>query len=259
MADPRIPFPRSIFRDVVAREMTQILEITHHISQAQTQTDIQHILHLMRQLLPSEGLVAVRGPLLLTHPDADQSSPTIINHSYPIEWLKIYAERNYTHYDPVIQTWTQTAQPFTWQNLIRKNMTPKTQEVMEEAKHYGICNGIISGQMDREQNKAAFIASIGGSHSDVLRYSGITDYLSRAVADLLLTYDSIGQRHPNLSTREQEVLAWIKEGYTSREIAHQLHITERTVRFHVERLLNKLHAKTRAQAIEKYYASAQAS
>ncbi|MDH4187622.1 MAG: LuxR family transcriptional regulator [Nitrospira sp.] len=259
MADPRAPFPRSIFRDVAAREMTQILEVLHHISHARTQSDIQRILHLMHQLLPSDRLVAVTGPLLLppTHPD--QTAPTIINHSYPTEWLRIYSERHYTHYDPVIQTWAQTGRTFPWQNLIQNNMNSKTQEVMEEARHYGIRNGIIGGRIDRKQHAAAFIACTGGSHRDVIHYSAITDYLSQELATVLLTYNQTEQKHPNLSEREQEVLSWIKDGYTSRQIALQLHISERTVRFHVERLLSKLHAKTRAQAIEKYYASTNAS
>ena len=34
----------------------------------------------------------------------------------------------------------------------QKNMNSKTKEVMEETRHYGICHGIIGGQMDRGQN-----------------------------------------------------------------------------------------------------------
>jgi len=239
--------------------MTQILEIIHHISHAQTETDLRRILCLTQQLIPCDKIVAATGSLPITNSLSSTTGPVVTNLSYPIDWLNLYAKRHYAKHDPVIQTWIQTEQTFTWQHAIQKNMPPQTQEVLEEARHYGICNGIISGKIDHIQKTAAFVAYAGGSHRDTLRYSGIIDYLSRQIATLLLRIHPSTSHKPNLSEREQEVIAWIKEGLTSKEIAAQLHISERTVRFHVQRLLSKLHAKTRAQAIENYYANSHAS
>ncbi|HEX7149996.1 MAG TPA: response regulator transcription factor [Thermoanaerobaculia bacterium] len=54
---------------------------------------------------------------------------------------------------------------------------------------------------------------------------------------------------PRLSAREREVLALITRGQSNKEIAHALGITERTVKFHVTAILNKLGAENRAQAV----------
>ena len=52
-----------------------------------------------------------------------------------------------------------------------------------------------------------------------------------------------------VTPRELEVLALIADGYSTREIARDLWITEETVRTHVRRLLNRLDARTRAHAV----------
>jgi len=54
---------------------------------------------------------------------------------------------------------------------------------------------------------------------------------------------------PRLTKREREVVRAIAEGKSNKEIAAKLRITERTVKFHVTALLNKLGAENRAQAV----------
>jgi DNA-binding CsgD family transcriptional regulator len=58
-----------------------------------------------------------------------------------------------------------------------------------------------------------------------------------------------GVDEPRVSRREVEVLQLIAEGQSTREIARRLWITEETVKTHVRRLLDKLGARTRAQAV----------
>ncbi|MDJ0757645.1 MAG: response regulator transcription factor [Ardenticatenaceae bacterium] len=52
-----------------------------------------------------------------------------------------------------------------------------------------------------------------------------------------------------LSTREQEVLGKLALGLQNKEIAAQLQITERTVKFHVSSILAKLGAGNRTEAV----------
>ena len=53
----------------------------------------------------------------------------------------------------------------------------------------------------------------------------------------------------SLTARESEVLGWIKAGKNNWEISEILHISERTVKFHVANLCRKLGANTRAHAV----------
>jgi DNA-binding NarL/FixJ family response regulator len=50
-----------------------------------------------------------------------------------------------------------------------------------------------------------------------------------------------------LSPREREVAVLVAEGCTNREIAERLIVSERTAENHVQRLMNRLGARSRTQ------------
>ena len=65
------------------------------------------------------------------------------------------------------------------------------------------------------------------------------------VASRLATRDNFEA----LSPRETELLQVIAEGKSNREIANELFITEGTVKFHINRILTKLSASNRSEAV----------
>jgi DNA-binding NarL/FixJ family response regulator len=54
-----------------------------------------------------------------------------------------------------------------------------------------------------------------------------------------------------LTRREEEVLQLMCLGLRNSDIAHSLHLTENTVEFHVSRLLAKLGARNRVEAVDR--------
>ena len=69
-------------------------------------------------------------------------------------------------------------------------------------------------------------------------------YLPRTALDRLAERTSA----TDLTPRETEVLTCITQGRSNREIAEQLHISEKTVRIHVSAVLEKMGARDRTQA-----------
>jgi DNA-binding NarL/FixJ family response regulator len=53
----------------------------------------------------------------------------------------------------------------------------------------------------------------------------------------------------DLSPREQEILALLSEGFLYKEIADRLNVAYATVRTHIERIYQKLHVRSRSQAV----------
>jgi two-component system, NarL family, response regulator len=74
-------------------------------------------------------------------------------------------------------------------------------------------------------------------------HSGIR-YLPPAVEKTLA-----GRPPDELSTRELEVLRLIAKGFSNRQIANELGITEGTVKWHVNIILSRLHVTDRTQAV----------
>jgi len=54
---------------------------------------------------------------------------------------------------------------------------------------------------------------------------------------------------PRLSARELEVLRLVAAGYSNAMIANRLHLSENTIKGHVETLLTRLNARNRAEAV----------
>lgn len=110
----------------------------------------------------------------------------------------------------------------------------------------------------------------------VVRYADVREDLKRAIqvvaaggfwvsgTQLVRFVDSIlaapgRERRPDanapsyLTRREREVLMAILQGLSNKEIGQRLHISERTVKFHVSHLLSKFKAQRRADLIAKHY------
>jgi DNA-binding NarL/FixJ family response regulator/anti-sigma regulatory factor (Ser/Thr protein kinase) len=74
------------------------------------------------------------------------------------------------------------------------------------------------------------------------------DLASRVLAEFARPGDDAQEEDaPVLTARQQEVLELVAQGLTNKEIAASLHITERTVKYHVSQILERLQLKSRHQ------------
>ncbi|GIW32373.1 MAG: DNA-binding response regulator [Meiothermus sp.] len=127
-------------------------------------------------------------------------------------------------------------------------------------------DGIAATRMLREQRYGGLIALLTTFNEPVLvqqaAYAGADAYWSKelppeALAERLrrlglgLEPRLRAPELPRLTAREQEVLQWMAQGLSTKEIARQMHISPETVKDHLLRLYEKLEARNRVEALER--------
>jgi DNA-binding NarL/FixJ family response regulator len=79
--------------------------------------------------------------------------------------------------------------------------------------------------------------------------AGGGSYLTPRVAARVVAQVKAPRRSGLLTARERQVLRLVARGRSNKQIARDLAITERTIKFHMTSIFNKLGADNRAQAI----------
>jgi DNA-binding NarL/FixJ family response regulator len=133
-----------------------------------------------------------------------------------------------------------------------KPTLPATQFVMltvyEDADH--IYNALVAGATGyllKLTSRAELLSALGDVHRGG---SPMTSNIARKVVQSFKQPPvASGQE---LSPREQEVLELLARGYLYKEIAERLNISGPTVNTYIRRMYEKLHVRSRAQAVAKY-------
>jgi DNA-binding NarL/FixJ family response regulator len=135
-----------------------------------------------------------------------------------------------------------------------KPLLPETQFVMltvyEDADHIlraleAGATGYLLKQTPRTQLIAALREVWAGG-------SPMTSNIARKVVQSFRHGETPAPEDPALSPREQEVLDLLARGYLYKEIADALNISVPTVNTYIRRIYEKLHVRSRAQAVARY-------
>ena len=135
-----------------------------------------------------------------------------------------------------------------------KTLLPETQFVMltvyEDADH--IFNALAagaSGYLLKRTPRAELFAALKDVHAGG---SPMSSNIARKVVQSFQRIGSQLSKEDDLSTREREVLGLLERGYLYKEIADSLQISVLTVNSYIRRIYEKLHVRSRAQAVAKY-------
>ncbi len=145
--------------------------------------------------------------------------------------------------------------PILWANLITEccdKQDAEGLEVMMLAREAGLCDGITLPWYGPNSHVGLISLIKFTSRTEhqwlsaIPFLSWLATHIFEAVARVCLSYTV--PREP-LSQRELEVCQWAAEGKQVSDIAKILGITPRTVTFHLERIVEKLGASSKNQAI----------
>jgi DNA-binding NarL/FixJ family response regulator len=137
-----------------------------------------------------------------------------------------------------------------------KPRLPDTQFVMvtvyEDANHiFNALSAGASGYLLKQTRRNELIDALKDVHAGG---SPMSSQIARKVVQNFYRNETqnAGGETVELSPREREVLELLARGYLYKEIAEMLKISVQTVNTYIRRIYEKLHVRSRAQAVAKY-------
>ena len=110
----------------------------------------------------------------------------------------------------------------------------------------GACGYLLKRSSPAEILEALTAVQTGGAP--------MTSEIARKIVMTFQTPAPLAGDAATLSAREQEILKLLSKGMVSKEIADELSISYHTVRVHTKHIYEKLHVRSRAEAVIKYAA-----
>ncbi len=189
-------------------------------------------------------------------PTQFSESRLVLIDGYPPDWVAHYFEQAFQAVDPVMGYCNRHIVPVEWHKLA---MVPgeASQRMMQEAGDFGLKGGISMPihSPHGELGVLSFATSMPANDAhDATRYAAayvqiMAGYVHEAVRRVAELGDSANSQA--MTAREQECLRWVADGKTSWEIAALLNVSERTVNFHLNNVMQKLGVCSRQHAVGK--------
>jgi len=244
--------PPELISCLSGNEAIKLLELIHRSISCNSESDFIALFPKIQELFAFDFV----GTLLGRH---DDRNGLIIAHgvniSFPDEWLSEYLANNYFHQDVITTETFKTCKPQHW-----SYKTPETEALVPEK--------IMSLNMDigaREAYSHGSHPAAAGQNGSMFCFAGPTmnnDMRTGAILEFVIphlhlafnnlfskTQSKLHSMRVALSSREKEVLDWLKQGKSSWDMSIILSISERTVNYHVYNIMQKLGAINRPQAV----------
>jgi transcriptional regulator EpsA len=170
--------------------------------------------------------------------------------NFPKEYVEAIRRDKAGVMSPIMQQWCREFRP----QLFEPGRVPVDPAWLAIFEQHGLANIAAHGMRDVSSNMASYF--------NFSRVPGPLGPRTATLLELLVPQMHVAllracagmegaSANTTLSTREREVLRWLREGKTNWEISQILGTSENTVKHQVRSLLVKLRVNNRAQAVAK--------
>lgn len=169
--------------------------------------------------------------------------------NYPSEWAQRYQINKYYLDDPVYSFAKNITTPHCWHIDKFTDITNNQKKLLSEGNDFGIKKGTTIPLLPTDKFQG-FLTLIDTNihHPDVLY---ILSNASNIYANRKERIE-LRNKFNSLTDKEMKVLSLKAEGYLSKQISHELSLSDATVLFHLKNIRRKLGFTTTEQAIFKY-------
>jgi len=222
-----------------------ILDLINASLACNDEDSFRSLIGRLNDLIPFEYAICGMSKI---SPDNRISSFQLLNISYPSDWLELYMNNQYHLIDPIVVEHFRNFNLQYWADTYQKH--DRAHEFIATARDFSLKEGYTTGIREQKKNLASIFTLSGQYAQRSARTEFILNtlmpHIHQALRRLTKNFDSTFQP---LTSREKEVLDWLKYGKTSWDVSRILNISERTVNFHCASVVHKLDAVSRSHAV----------
>ena len=223
-----------------------LLELIQKSFLCAKEEDLRNLILDLKTLIPFDHAACLLGRKGM---DKSLSTYDLINVTFPSEWLNLYVIKNFHQIDPIVkENFTSFALQY-WADTYKKYETPK--DFIMTAEDFDLKRGYSYGIKNYRETEGSLFSFAGNSIEYNRRTEIILTHMIPALHQALtsIVTHRTKKQIATLSKREKEILAWVGYGKSTWDISVILGISERTVKFHIRNIMQKLDVVTRAQAV----------
>lgn len=167
----------------------------------------------------------------------------------------VYVWREGFRNDPVVREIPVRDTPFSSEEIYSRPLTKEERDMVNLAHRFGLYHDLTIPVNLPNHIQAMSFFILGKQEERVVHFKSLAEDLEKIallfcmLARPMQSKNSVPGGILELTNREHECLALVARGDTNTEIAAHLHISERTVKYHVSNLLRKFNTGSRAQLI----------
>jgi LuxR family transcriptional regulator, quorum-sensing system regulator BjaR1 len=227
----------------------QLLAIADRCLRISCPDEFTELFELLSALIPIEGASASLADLCSDLSIAKLTPQVQFN--FPAGWRKAYYSMGLVKGDPIALYLFRTDTPIFWCDIRSQVNSDAARRFYRIAAKHGLVNGFSFGVRYPGSGRASFFTFLSKvmtapSERDRLIVSVAMSHLHAALGRI---HFGRTDRSPTLNENELKVLTCVRRGKTNSEIAVQLDLNPRNVKFFVESATKKLNAATRSEAV----------
>jgi DNA-binding CsgD family transcriptional regulator len=233
-------------------ELLQVVKLSHRCLAAESLPDVDAVLTTVGSITAFE-----RSALCSVRDDGGPSLVHFLNHSFGARWSDLYTESGFDRVDPILRHGRTVTGAFRWDDAFDGARSRASATFLDAASDFGLVQGVAFACRSPASPIRTVLSLASRDERSFARtmaiITGIGPHIHEAYVRLRPRAAAAASRGPAivLSPREREILCWTQDGKTYWEIGQIVGISQRTVKYHFERIKTKLDVVTASHAVAK--------
>lgn len=228
------------------RSLSLLNFVTNCVNAYSVHDDITQILTELNSILPFESAAIVIDTELNFTLKAEQQ---VVTYKTNLEWFELYFKNQYYKVDPILKAVSNNSTAVYWPDVY-STAPPQSLEFIKISTQYIGDNGLSI--LKKSKQGSTLISLFMPNGTNAKTWLPILEYISphiHAIFNREGEYQRKSLWKPKLSAREHDVLNLVKNGKSNWDISQILAISERTVKYHLSNIYEKLAVVNRSQSI----------